>query len=153
VLRLQADHASWTTSLNLGRLDEALRHAEAGLAVYDSGRHAPLSAIYGNHDAGVCARCFQAWVFGLKCDDRAAIRAIDDAAALGRSLNHPFSLAMAFFNAAAVHQLQRDVAAAGVAAREAGRIATDQGFPLLGAWAATVDGWTLVESGSCAEGL
>ena len=72
-LLMQAHHCQWATSYNCGHLETFHAHVEAGLALYDVNRHRHHAAIYGGHDARVCAlgesglvlwltgRCEEAW--------------------------------------------------------------------------------------------
>ena len=75
---LQAHHGQWATLYMLGAHQECCRHIEAGLGKYDPEHHRSHAAIYGGHDAKVCALGEQAlacWLIGL----------VDEAVAHARS--------------------------------------------------------------------
>ena len=54
-LRLEAHHAAWGPCYFMGQYEQAFRHMERGLALYDRAAHEPLSVEYGVHDARACA--------------------------------------------------------------------------------------------------
>lgn len=152
-LRLQALHASWATAFSQGRLEEAIEHARAGVAVYDRDRDAPLAATFGNHDAGVCGRMFTARALMLQGRAREAARTGDEAVDLANSLDHPFSIALAMKFRAAVEQSRGDADGAGRFARAAVELATEMGFGLVLAWCTTIGGWAAARSGDTVDGL
>jgi DNA-binding winged helix-turn-helix (wHTH) protein/predicted ATPase len=152
-LRLQAHHALWATRFARGELLAARDHAEQGRALYDADRHAPLAAVYGNHDPGVCALAHGAWALALLGEPEAAARARVEAIALARAVGHRFSEAHALLYAARVHQLDGDWRATRAHAEAAGALAREGGFAQLTAWADVMDGWALVQAGECDEGI
>jgi DNA-binding winged helix-turn-helix (wHTH) protein/predicted ATPase len=152
-LRLQAHHACWATAFLRGDLDQACSHAAEGLALYEGDRDAPSAAIYGSHDAGVCARYFQARALALRGRLDEAVRTADEAVQSARTLNDPFSLALAHVFASSVQEARRDVAAVKAHAAAATRIARAEDFRLMGAWAAPLEGWAAVQEGHHEEGL
>lgn len=149
---LQGDHALWATSFSLGELDSAIRYAEDGIALYDPFRHADLAGTYGNHDAAVCARCFSARALALQGLVDRAVRIGDDAIALAEQLAHPFTQALALVFSAAVHQMRRDVDMTKERAMAAAKIAREQDFRLMLAWASVLGGWAIVEQGNTETG-
>jgi DNA-binding winged helix-turn-helix (wHTH) protein/predicted ATPase len=138
---LQAHHAMWATDFSCGRLERAIQHARAGLALYDESRDAILAATFGNHDAGVCARLFLARAIALHGQAASALRAVEEAVARARALDHPFTLALARVFAAGVTQALRDPNGTREHAAAAVAIARDQDFRLLLAWATAFEGW------------
>ncbi len=150
---LQAHHAAWATAFSRGDLHEACFHASEGIRLYDRHRHASNAANYGNHDAGVCARLFLARASALQGRTEDAIRASDEAVALARTLEHPFSLALAHVFAAAVAQACRQTDRVRTHAEAAGAIARDQDFRLLLAWSAAFEGWAAAVAGNHEEGI
>jgi len=93
-LKLQAHHAAWATSFGRGELTEALAHAQAGLALYDAKTHQAMASSYGNHDAAACARYFSALALALAGEEKRARSTAENALAIARSLNDPFTMAL-----------------------------------------------------------
>ena len=54
-LRLQAHHSMWASLFHLGQPTESLEHVQNGLALYEHGDFRAHAAVYGGHDAKVCA--------------------------------------------------------------------------------------------------
>jgi predicted ATPase len=77
----------------------------------------------------------------------------DDAVALARALEHPFSLALAHVFASAVAQACRQTDRVRAHAEAAGAIARDQDFRLLLAWSSAFEGWAAAVSGNHEEGI
>ena len=151
-LLLQAYHAMWATCFSMGEFQASHDHAAAGVALYAQEDHFALVASYGNHDAAVCARMFDARALALLGRTDAAVHTVDDGVALARRLAHPFTLALALVLGAAVHQFRRDAAAVARYAAEATRLCREQSFLLLLAWGMTFQGWAEVENGSQRDG-
>jgi DNA-binding winged helix-turn-helix (wHTH) protein/predicted ATPase len=152
-LRLQAHHACWATAFLRGDLEEACSHAAEGLALYKADRDAPVATIYGSHDAGVCARYFRARALALLGRLDEAVRTADEGVEAARSLNDPFSLALAHVFASSVHEARRDVGGVKMHAEAAVTIARAEDFRLMCAWAAPLQGWAAVHEGHYQEGL
>jgi hypothetical protein len=150
---LQASHASWATSFSLGHLDEALRHATEGCALYSIEPHAALASAYGNHDAGVCAMNFRARTLVLLGAVDEAVTVSDAAVALARELEHPFTLAQTLFFASTVHHERRDPDATLARASTSAAMAREHGFRLILACSTILEGWSLVQIGRGDEGL
>jgi DNA-binding winged helix-turn-helix (wHTH) protein/predicted ATPase len=152
-LRMQALHASWATAFSQGRLADAVDEAQAGVALYDRERDAPLAATFGSHDAGVCARMFAARALMLQGRRSDAARIGDEAVEVANVLDHPFTMALALTFRAAAEQSRGDAAASGGFARVAVELATDMGFGLTLAWSSVIAGWAAVSSGQTSDGL
>jgi hypothetical protein len=125
-LRLQAHHSAWATSLFAGEPTAAREHCEAGRRLYDPERHRLHHQLYGGHDPGICARCFDAqahWLLGYP-DKGLAFG--NEALVLAKRIAHPFSLVVALLYHSMVHlergerelALQRLEAAEALAAEE-----------------------------------
>ena len=87
-LSLQAHHCQWATLYMLGAHRECLTHAEAGLRLYERERDHAHAALYGGHDAKVCAlgeAALSRWMLG---DLEASRRAADAALAWSEELSH-----------------------------------------------------------------
>ncbi len=150
---LQAHHAAWATAFSSGDLQAACFHAGEGLRLYDPHRHASTAATYGNHDVGVCARLFLARASALLGRIEDAIRMSDDAIALARTLEHPFSLALAHVFASAVAQACRQTDRVRAHAEAATAIARDHDFRLLLAWSSAFEGWAAAVAGNHEKGI
>ena len=140
-------------SCSLGHLDEALRHATDGCALYSIEPHAALASAYGNHDAGVCARNFRARALVLLGAGDEAVSVSEAAIALARELEHPFTLALALFFASTVHHARGDPEATLARAATTAAVAREHGFRLILAWSSILEGWSLVQIGRVDEGL
>ena len=147
-LLLQAHHALWATSFSIGDLRAAHEHASDGAALYEHERHFPLAATYGNHDAAVCARAFDARALALMGDANAAVHAAESGIAQARHFGHPFTLALALVFGAAVHQFLRNPAGAERYAAEAATLSREHSFLLVLAWAMTLEGWAAAARGA-----
>jgi predicted ATPase len=152
-LKLQAHHAIWVTSFQRGELAETCAHAEAGFALYDAKTHHAMASSYGNHDAGACARNFAAWALALAGDDARARTMADNALAVERNLNDPFSLALTLYILSAMAQILGDVALAAKNSGASLRIATEHDFPITRAWSTAVAGWCVAENGDSDRGI
>ena len=94
-LRLQAAHASWSTAFSRGAFEAARRHFRKGATVYDRERHAGMAGMYGGHDPAVCGRMFAGRASAIMGHAEEAASLGEEAVALARSLEHPFSLGLA----------------------------------------------------------
>jgi ATP/maltotriose-dependent transcriptional regulator MalT len=92
-MKLQAAHARWMNSLFSGRIDDAITAADEGRAIYRPESHHPLSFVYGNHDAGVCALTLQALALALRGESARAVRQMHEAIALSEPLGHAATIA------------------------------------------------------------
>ena len=152
-LVIEAHHALWATRFARGELVAAREHVGQALALYDPERHASLAAVYGNHDAAVCALGHGAWALELSGEPEQASRQSAEAVALARRLGHPFSEAHALLYAARLHQFRGDWRTSREHAEAAARLARERGFVQLQAWAAISGGWARAEAGDVADGL
>jgi predicted ATPase len=152
-LKLQAHHAAWATSFGRGKLAEVGAHAQAGLALYDPKIHQAMASSYGNHDASACACYFTALSLALAGEEKPARAAADKALAVARSLNDPFSLALALFFASAVEQVLGNVALAARHAEASTQIAMEHALAMLRAWSTGMVGWCATEGGNPDRGI
>src|SRR5262249_30833604 len=112
-LVVQGHPALWVTRFVLGDLPAAPDHVTPGPARYHVTRGlAPTTPdadgsllLYGNHDAGVCARNFGALTLELLGFPDEALAMSDDAIATARSFAHPFTEALALDFAAFLHRI------------------------------------------------
>ena len=152
-LRLQARHALWPTLLSLGELEAAHEHAAGGIALYDVESHAPAAPIYGNHDAGVCARMTAAWALALLGFPDRARGAAADALSLAERLGQPFDVAVAHLRAAVIHQERREPEAVRARAETAMALAREHAFGLIEPRATGLLGWAMAVEGRPEDGI
>lgn len=115
---LQAHHSRWTSLFNMGDIAAARADGVHGMRLYDAERHRDHKHLYGGHDPGVCA-------FGLGASAACMCGAVGEveglarrAVAIARSLDHPFSLAIAFLWASIAAHDAREYARARSLAEE-----------------------------------
>ena len=152
---LAAHNVLGVVSYYAGDFEAALAHLERGIALYDPEVHGPnrSSAFRLGQDPGVSCTTHSAlslWMLGYPA--RAAAR-MQEAFALARSLDHPFSVAYACHFAAGLHQWRRDRQAVQDVETEALALDTEHGFGLFLTAGAIQRGWLLAEAGRQEEGL
>ena len=152
---LAAHNALGGVSFYAGDFEAALAHLERGIALYDPQAHRPnrSPAFRLGQDPGVSCMTHAAmtlWMLGYPA--RAAAR-MQEAFALARSLDHPFSVSYACHFGAGVHQWRRDRQAVRDVEDEALALDTEHGFGLFLTAGAIQRGWLLAEDGREEEGL
>jgi hypothetical protein len=60
-----------------------------------------MASSYGNHDAAACARYFSALALALAGEEKRARSTAENALAIARSLNDPFTMALTLYFASA----------------------------------------------------
>ena len=138
----------------LGELSDALKHLEAGIAMYDPQRHRPDRSQIIAQDPKVTSLAYAAltlWRLGYP--DQARKRA-DETLALARELSHPFNLVIALDLAGAgVNLLLRDVMAVATYTEMLMKLAHEQSFPYWLARGVVRHGWVLAEQGQAETGI
>jgi predicted ATPase len=150
---LQAQHTLWTSCLPLGEFSSARMHSEQGIALYDPQEHHLQTALYGEHDPGVCCLSFGGialWALGFPDQ---ALQRLREALELAQGLSHPLSVALSLNYLSTVHQLRREARAAHDTAETAVTISTEQGFALVLGVATCAQGWALAQLGQAEEGI
>jgi DNA-binding winged helix-turn-helix (wHTH) protein/predicted ATPase/Cdc6-like AAA superfamily ATPase len=137
---------------HLGDFDEALRHLEQGIALYDHQKHSSHAPLYGYNFGIACfARAASAlWFLGYP---EKALKRICEALTFAQQQAHPLSLAYALNFAADCHRLRREERITQERAEAAIRLSTEHGFPLWSAGATMARGWALVKQGIPEEGI
>ena len=151
-LQLMAHRELGVTLFYLGELALARAHLEQALALYEPGVHRRLVVLYGS-DPRIHCLAYLARVLGLLGYPAQALARMQDALTLAQALEHPFSLALTLYLAAALHQDRGEAEAVQQQAEAAIALATAQGFPHWVARATVVRGWALVHQGRDAEGV
>jgi predicted ATPase/class 3 adenylate cyclase len=152
-LTLQAHHSEWATLYMLGAHDDCCRHIDAGLALYDAAHHRSHAAIYGGHDAKVCAlgeRSLACWLLGQIDESLDHVRA---ALAWAEELAHVGSRVHAMDYALVLHKFRRDALAVARWAAELVSYATEQRLQDHQAKGAFFRGWARASLDDVADGL
>jgi predicted ATPase len=153
-LLLEAHHALWTSLFSSGELVAARAHQQQGRLLYDPERHRTYASLFSGHDPGVCCRYRGAPVLWLLGYPEQALASSQEALALARELDHPYSLTHALHWAAVLHHLRREASLAQERAEAAMTIATEHGFSGESlAQAGLLRGWALAACGHREEGL
>jgi adenylate cyclase len=153
-LLVMAHNALGVACLYAGDFEAALEHLERGLERYDSERHSPTgSPVFRLVPPGITCAIHAAWaLWMLGYPERAAARS-QEALALARSLDDPFSLSYACHLAAALHHWRREHDLVRALEDEALTHDTEHGFGLLLASGVMHRGWLLAEEGRIDDGL
>jgi len=134
-----------------GELTLARAHLEQGSTLYDPQQHHSFATLY-EFDFGVACLCFLARVLWHLGYPDQALQSSERALALATSLSHPYSLALVFSWAAALHQLRREAQATQERAEATLALSSEQEFAFLAAHGMVLRGWALVEQGQGQEG-
>jgi len=152
-LLLQAHHCQWATLYMLGAHDECCRHIESGLGLYDPEQHRAHAALYGGHDARVCAlgeRALARWLLGKPS---AALEDVNSALAWADELSHVGSRAHAMDYALVLHKFRRDAGAVATCAADLVAYASEQKLRDHRAKGAFFRGWARAMLQDVQEGL
>jgi predicted ATPase len=103
-MELEARHADFTTRQLLGDAPAVVRRTAEVIALYDGAAHHHLAHEFGGHDPGVCALGQGAVALWLTGESARALQMAAEACALGRSLGHAYSHAVALYYAAITYQ-------------------------------------------------
>jgi predicted ATPase len=151
-LLVQAHFACGTTLFWVGDFAPARDHLEQGMQFYDPQIHRSHAFVYG-HDPGVYSICFLAmalWFLGYP--DRALAKS-NEALALAHDLAHPFSLDLALFHAACVHQQRREPQLVESRAGAVIALSAERGFSFWPWYASALRGWAVAQQERGAEGI
>ena len=108
-LRLQAQHAAWTTYFFRGEPIRSLGHCETGKVLYGPHLHQSHVALHGGHNPSICARMVSAcneWMVG---HSDTGLRFMGDALRLAEELAHPYSKLMVLQWAVMFHLFCREI--------------------------------------------
>ena len=149
---LGAHHGMGLSLFHMGEFQQSRMHLEQVIASYDSAYQRDLTLVYG-YDLGALTLSYQAnnlWFLGYSDQ---ALNRIQEAVALARELNHPFSLAFALLMICCVHRGRRDPPAVQSYAEEAMRLSMEGEFSLLQSWATFFLGWIGIQRGGVEAGI
>jgi predicted ATPase len=93
--RLQAQHAEYSMVLFDGQFARTLELTRSNLDLYDEEAHCDHALIFGGHDPGVCASCFNSLALLMVGKPDQALKGAGRALALARKRSHPPTLAHA----------------------------------------------------------
>jgi DNA-binding SARP family transcriptional activator len=124
------------SSLSLGRPAEALRHFELARRLT---HNAHLWTIGTRPDVhGMAWSAHAHWLLG---HDEEALTTSREAIALARSVDHPYSLAVALAYASITNHLRQDLAALRDTVEELQQLCARYGFAYYREWGVILDGW------------
>jgi predicted ATPase len=135
-----------------GELALARKHAEQGIALYDSQKHRSHAVLYGQDPGASCLLYAALALSHLGYPDLASKRA-EEALALAQELTHPFSLAFTLFSAATVYSFCRQEQAVYETAQAVIALSTEQGFPMALTIGTYFQGWSLAKQGQREQGI
>jgi tetratricopeptide (TPR) repeat protein len=124
------------SAVSLGRPAEAVRHFELA-ATLAQGAH--LLSVGTRPD--VHGKAWAAHAHWLLGHDDEALRCCHDAITLARTLDHPYSLAVALSYAAITHQLRRRLPELRDTVAELGELCDRYGFAYYREWVLVLGGW------------
>ena len=130
-----AHFACGGSAASLGRPAEALRHFEVAARV-TTGASVSVGTRTDVH--GLAWSAHAHWLLG---HDDLALSSAHDAVRVARSIDHPYSLAVALAYAAITHQLRGDRPALRSAVTELAELCDRFGFSYYREWALVLDGW------------
>jgi predicted ATPase len=145
-------YSSGRTLMFTGGFAPSRSHLEAALALYDPISHSSLVHQAGFHPQVVSQAYLGIVLFHLGFPDQALARSTATIAE-ARRLAHPPTLAGALALGALPLSLVGDNAALGERVGQLVAVATEQGFPLWGAYGTIFRGWVKVKNGDVAEGI
>jgi predicted ATPase len=151
-MQLEAQRALACVLTHSGRVKEADRVLEAGMAAYDPARHRGNAYIYG-HDPATTFYCYRAlglWLLGFP-DSAAAT--IDRLWELLRDSTHRLSLTYACSIGAQVFQLRGDVERVLSMSSRGVALAAEGHLPMFGSLAEVMQGWAIMMGGDVARGV
>jgi len=137
----------------LGEFEQARKHLERVLGLYDHQRHSSHAYTYGDNPAtsarGSLAQVL--WMLGLV--DQSLRHNQENLAILRSLVKHPYSVAFGLVVAAFLHQYRGDVPATRGLAEEAQILSEAHGLAFIGAMASIFKGWALTREGELGEGM
>jgi predicted ATPase len=150
---LTDSHSRLACSLfHQGVFDDALEHAEQGLAAYDGEYFNPVTAAYGDNAGAACHSwaALSLWFLGYPDLARARAR---EAVTVSEDPRRRHGYAAALAQAAMVEQCRADVEAAGANAEAAMEAAARDGYQYRLAMATVLHGWARAAGGRHEQGL
>ncbi|MEH6546584.1 MAG: adenylate/guanylate cyclase domain-containing protein [Sneathiella sp.] len=150
---LQAYHAAWTTELFVGNISSCQAYVQDGTSIYDLAKHRSHAFTYGGHDPGVCAKTTASEALCLLGFADQGVQNAAEGVSLAEKLSHPFTLAMAQYFMAQVHQYRRDAEAVLPHALATIKMCEAHGFESFRAQATVQLGWAIAKTGEAETGI
>ena len=150
---IEAHHLGWSTFCFAGEFRAAHRHAEEGMARYQRERDHHLTYTYSGHDPGVCCRMFGAMTLGQLGYSERALALCAEGLALAETIAHPFTLAIALWNSAILHQLLREPIATGTVGKRIVHYSNEMGLKSMVPVGKCFRGDALTHQSEFAEGI
>ena len=150
---IEAHHLGWSTFCFAGEFHAAHRHAEEGMARYQRERDHHLTYTYSGHDPGVCCRMFGAMALGQLGYSERALALCAEGLALAEAIAHPFTVAIALWNSAILHQLFRDPNATGTFGERIVHYSNEMGLRWMVSVGKCFRGDALTHQSEFAEGI
>lgn len=150
---LQAYHAAWTTELFVGNISSCQAYVQEGNSIYNLAKHRSHAFTYGGHDPGVCAKTTASEALCLLGFADQGVQNALDGLSLAERLSHPFTLAMAQYFMAQVHQYRRDAEAVLPHALATIGMCEAHGFESFRAQATVQLGWATAKTGDVETGV
>ena len=129
-LGLQAHHAGWTTARFSGAFDDALSHANTGLAICESRPATEKRFPFGGHDPLLCGQATRAFVLGIQGDLDSARQEFESAQKLAAEKGHRPSVAQVHVFAVDLYLAAREPGLLATSARQLMELADDLGFTM-----------------------
>ena len=140
-------------ALFLGEPARALDHQEQVIDFYDPQKHRSLIFSMGVDPGAMCLARTSSSLWLLGYPDQALKRG-QEALALARKLDHPYTLALTQTVAGmGLHEFRRDAQAIQASVEATLPLTAEKGFEYVEARAITAHGWVLVEQGRVEEGI
>ena len=151
-LVLEAHHALGVTLTGLAEFASGLEHLDYVIVHYDPERHGSIAFLYGQDPKVVCLSqaAWTLWIHGYP--DR-ALKRNEEAIAMARRLDHPYSLAAALNFGAMVPQFRRDAHTTEELAEAAVKLSTEKEFALWKPWGLVMRGWAMTQRGQVEDGI
>jgi hypothetical protein len=152
-LLLEAHHAGWATDISAGSYISGAEHVRKGLALYDPVRHRSHALIYGGHDPAVCGKGQGAMMLWLLGYPDQAVREARGGVVIAETLSHVPSVCHAWWWAAIVYQIRRDLSAVLDLAGRLLAIGAEHGLSQYQHIGGIVHGWACADLADIEEGL
>ncbi len=143
---LSAHYSVGSAALFQGELRQALTHLEQTIELYDPTEHASFAHTFGT-DRGVVSRSYAAWCHWFLGRPDRALATTQEALALARRVEHPYSLATALAFAAVFHFLRGERDMTREHAEETIALCERLGFPLYLGVGRALRGWAQTDAG------
>ncbi|MFQ5930123.1 MAG: adenylate/guanylate cyclase domain-containing protein, partial [Acidobacteriota bacterium] len=151
-LLLQAHRALGETLLWRGEIAESQTNLEQAIVLYNPQKHHSHAFLYGV-DPGVYSLTYSAFGLWLLGYPDQALKRMQKAITLARSLSHPVSLGFVLAHRVRIHQYRREIPAVQELTEALTELGNEHGFPVWLALGTILRGWAMAEQEQTAEGI